>query len=149
MMNECPDPATAFREIQATAALVRKRLAQIRGVGTAANGSIVATVDSAGHLRDLKLPRDASRFGDQLAAYILQATSAAEKDAGNKTVRAMRPLTGDDRVEAGLKVIRETLGTSEKQPVRPHKPMTEAEIQAADDAFYEQRNLYGGWTNKS
>lgn len=142
-MSEYPDLDTMIEEMQVKAARVQAELKEIRGTGTAANGTIVATVDSAGHLRDLKLPSNPGRLGNQLASLILQATAAAEKDAAKKTTQAIRPLTGDERVQAGLKTIRETFGKRE-QSTQQARPMTEAEIQAADDAYFELMNR-GGW----
>jgi DNA-binding protein YbaB len=144
-MNEDPDLAAAVQEIQAKSARVQAALTQIRGTGTAANGTIIATVDSSGHLRDLALPRNTTQPGPQLAALILEATVAAEKDAAQQAARALRPLTSDHRVQAGLTSIRATIGTPEPA-ARLTKPMTDAEIQAADDAYFEKRNMQGGWT---
>ncbi|PPJ04083.1 hypothetical protein C5E51_26135 [Nocardia nova] len=143
-MSETPDLDATIEEFKATTAHVKAELAAITGTGTAANGTIIATVDSAGHLRDLKLPRDTARLGAQLAPLILQATAQAENDARRKAAAALRPLTTDDRVASGLETIRETLGTPDPQP-QPRRPLTEEEIQAADDAYFERMNRRG-WT---
>ncbi|PPJ19599.1 YbaB/EbfC family nucleoid-associated protein [Nocardia nova] len=143
-MSETPDLDATIEEFKPKTARVKAELAAITGTGTAANGTIIATVDSAGHLRDLTLPRDTARLGTQLAPLILQATAQAEKDARQKSAAALRPLTSDDRVASGLKTIRETLGASGVEP-QPRRPMTEEEIQAADDAYFERMNR-GGWT---
>ncbi|MBF6278687.1 MULTISPECIES: YbaB/EbfC family nucleoid-associated protein [Nocardia] len=142
-MTEQPDPDTVLREIQAKALQVRQRMTTIQGIGSAANGTIIATVDAAGHLRDLKLPRDAARLGPQLASMILQATADAEKDARQKSAAAVRPLTSDERIASGLKAIRDTIGPSDQRPT-PRRAMTEEEIQAADDAYFERMNR-SGW----
>ncbi|WP_280366626.1 YbaB/EbfC family nucleoid-associated protein [Nocardia wallacei] len=143
-MSEYPDLDASLQEIQAKAARVQAKLKEIRGTGTAANGTIIATVDAGGHLRDLKLPSNAARLGNQLASFILQATAAAEKDARKKAAQTTRPLTHDHRVEAGLRTIRQTLGSRQDQK---SQPMTEEEIQAADDAYFERMNR-SGWTNR-
>ncbi|MBF6150216.1 YbaB/EbfC family nucleoid-associated protein [Nocardia nova] len=142
-MSENPDLDATLQEMKTKAAQVKTALATITGIGTAANGAIVATVDAAGHLRDLKLPRDTARLGPQLATLILQATAEAENDAHHKSAAAVRPLTSDDRVASGLKTIRETLGAADSDST-PHRVITEEEIQAADDAYFERMNR-GGW----
>ncbi|MGW5514041.1 YbaB/EbfC family nucleoid-associated protein [Nocardia africana] len=142
-MNETPDLDATIDEFKTKAAQVKAELAAITGTGTAANGTIIATVDSAGHLRELKLPRDTARLGNQLAPLILQATAQAENDARRQSAAALRILTSDDRVVAGLKTIRETLSTPDPQP-QQQRPMTEEEIQAADDAYFERMNR-SGW----
>ncbi|WP_280456021.1 YbaB/EbfC family nucleoid-associated protein [Nocardia brasiliensis] len=144
-MSEPVDVDAAVAEIKAKSDQVRTALASIRGVGIAGNGAITATVDSAGHLRDLKLTPEAFRFGNRLAAMILQATAAAEKDAAAKAKTAMRPLTSDHRVEAGVRTARAVFGQGQSRRAAP-RTMTEEEIQAADDAYFEQRNRHG-WTD--
>ncbi|MFX0578868.1 YbaB/EbfC family nucleoid-associated protein [Nocardia nepalensis] len=141
-MTDAPDIDAAIEEMKTKATQVQAALAKIRGSGTAANGAITAIVDSGGHLRDLKLGRGALQWGDKLASMILQATAAAEQDVAAKVERAMRPLTQDHRVEAGLRTIRETLGQAEPTALTP-TAMTEEEIQAADDAYYERMNQQG------
>ncbi|MFX0577135.1 YbaB/EbfC family nucleoid-associated protein [Nocardia nepalensis] len=140
-MTDDPDIDAAIEEMRTKTRAVQGAMAKIRGIGTAGNGAITATVDSAGHLRDLKISSEALRRGDRLASMILQATAAAEQDAATKAEKAMRPLIGDERVEAGMQAIRETFG--ETNPVPTAKTMTEAEIQAADDAYFERMNRQG------
>ncbi|WP_280317638.1 YbaB/EbfC family nucleoid-associated protein [Nocardia wallacei] len=141
-MTEHSDLDASIEEMRAKASRVQTELKKIRGTGTAANGTITATVDSAGHLRDLKLPANPGRLGPRLASLILQATRAAETDAAQQAARAMRPLTSDDRVQAGLKVIQETLD-ERRQAAQRARPMTEAEVLAADDAYFERMNRLG------
>ncbi|MGW4326000.1 YbaB/EbfC family nucleoid-associated protein [Nocardia sp. NPDC004573] len=141
-MSEPPDLDATLEEMKNKASQVKSALSRIRGIGTAGNGAITAIVDSAGHLRDLNLTRDAHRWGDRLASLILQATTAAERDAATKAEKAMRPLIHDERVEAGIKTIRETFGQAESR-TKPTRPMTEDEIQAADDAYFERMNRQG------
>ncbi|WP_327116632.1 YbaB/EbfC family nucleoid-associated protein [Nocardia sp. NBC_01730] len=139
-MNDNPDIDAAIEEMKTKAAQVQAALAEIRGTATAGNGAITAIVDSGGHLRDLKLHRGALQLGDKLAGMILQATAAAERDAAAKAELALRPLTQDQRVEAGMRTIRETLGRPEAPAP---KALTEEEIQAADDAYFARRNQQG------
>ncbi|MFI6999329.1 hypothetical protein [Nocardia sp. NPDC050175] len=106
---------------------------------------MVAVVDSAGHLRDLKLAQQALQHGSRLASMIVHATALAEKDAAAKAEAAMRPLTSDHRVEAGIRTVRAVFGPGRPACAVPG-PMTDAEIQAADDACFEQRNRQG-WTD--
>ncbi|MEU2032764.1 hypothetical protein [Nocardia amamiensis] len=72
----------------------------------------------------------------------MQATIAAEKDAAAKAEKVMGPLIHDERIEAGIKTIRKTFGQAEPKP-NPARPMTEEEIQAADDAYFERMNRQG------
>ncbi|MEU6190245.1 YbaB/EbfC family nucleoid-associated protein [Nocardia sp. NPDC047038] len=141
-MSEAPDLDAAVEEMKAKASVVKTALDRIRGTGTAGNGTVTAIVDSAGHLRDLKLTRDAHRWGDRLASLILQATAIAEQDAAAKAEKAMGPLIHDERVEAGIKTIREIFGQAEPR-TKPPRPITEEEIQAADDAYFERMNRQG------
>lgn len=141
-MNERPDLDTTIEELKSKANQVRSALARIRGTGTAGNGTITAVVDSAGHLRDLKLPRDVHRWGDRLARMILEATAAAEQDAAAKVEKAMRPLTRDEHVTAGITAIRETFEQVDPKP-DDRRVLTEEEIQAADDAYFERMNRQG------
>ncbi|BCK56217.1 YbaB/EbfC family nucleoid-associated protein [Nocardia wallacei] len=145
-MSEYPDVDAGLAEVQAKAARVQANLKKIRGTGTAANGTIVATVDSAGHLRGLTLPPNTTRFGSQLSLLILEATAAAEKDAARKSAHAVRPLTADDRVQAGLTAIRATLNQHDRVTQQP-RALTEDEIQAADDAYFEKMNG-NGWLQR-
>ncbi|MFQ6397563.1 YbaB/EbfC family nucleoid-associated protein [Nocardia sp. KC 131] len=141
-MSDGPDIDAAIEEMKTKAAQVQAALAKIRGIGTAGNGTVTAIVDSGGHLRDLKLHRSALQWGDKLSGMILQATVTAEQDAAAKAELAIRPLTQDQRVEAGMRTIRETLGQAEPKPRAP-EIMTEEQIQAADDAYFERMNERG------
>ncbi|MFD4433593.1 hypothetical protein [Nocardia sp. NPDC058497] len=78
-------------------------------------------------------------MGDRLAGLIVEATANAERDAATKSERATLPLTEDSRVTAGMKSVRETFGQTEPTMT----PMTDAEIQAADDAYFERLNGRG------
>lgn len=135
-MSADPEYDAAIDEIRTKANKVQATLAKVRGSGTAGNGAISATVDAAGHLRDLKLPRDAHRLGDRLACLILEAAANAERDAATKSAAAMLPLTNDSRVVEGLKSVRETFGT----PPQSTTPLTDAEVEAADDAYFARLN---------
>jgi hypothetical protein len=54
----------------------------------------------------------------------------------------MRPITDDPRVKASMNAAREVVGhTSAETP--EHAPMTEDEIRAADDAYFERMNQRG------
>ncbi|MFE7802520.1 YbaB/EbfC family nucleoid-associated protein [Nocardia sp. NPDC057440] len=141
-MSDDPDLDAAIEDIQAKSNQVQAALARIRGTGTAGNGTVTAIVDSSAHLRDLKLTREALRWGDRLASIILQATAAAEKDAATQVQAAIRPLTRDQRVAAGIRSMRETLGQSNTE-ADARTMMTEEEIQAADDAYFERMNQRG------
>ncbi|MFX0573053.1 YbaB/EbfC family nucleoid-associated protein [Nocardia nepalensis] len=141
-MSEFVDFDAAVEEIKSKASQVRSALARVRGKGTAGNGSITAVVDSAGRLRDLRLSREALRYGDRLAELILQATAEAETDAAAKAAQATRPLSDDRRVQAGLSTVAEII---EEPASAPQRSMSEEEIQAADDAYYERLNR--GWTS--
>lgn len=135
-MSADPEYDAAVDEIRAKANKVAAAMAKVRGVGTAGNGAIRATVDAAGHLRGLELPRDAHRHGDRLAGLILEAAAAAEQDAATKSAAAMLPLTEDSRVVEGMESVRETFG----KPTPAVTPMTAAEIEAADDAYFARLN---------
>ncbi|WP_039804519.1 YbaB/EbfC family nucleoid-associated protein [Nocardia araoensis] len=141
-MNQPPELDTTIAEMQTRVTKIRSVLAHIRGTGTAANGTITAIIDASGHLRDLKLPRDAHRWGDKLAQLILHATAAAERDAATKVDKAMQPLLRGERVKAGIEAIRETFAQV-GPPLNATTAMTEEEVQAADDAYFERLNRRG------
>ncbi|WP_433664718.1 YbaB/EbfC family nucleoid-associated protein [Nocardia sp. CA-128927] len=141
-MSEHTDFDAAVEEIKSKAHQVRSALARVRGKGTAGNGAVTAIVDSNGRLRDLRLSREALRYGDRLAELILQATADAETDAATKAQQATRPLTDDHRVQAGLATV---TGIIEEPASAPRQPMSEDEIRAADDAYFERLNR--GWTS--
>ncbi|MFJ4653914.1 YbaB/EbfC family nucleoid-associated protein [Nocardia sp. NPDC088792] len=140
-MTDDRDLDAALDEIHSRAVEVQAALAQVRGTGTAANGTIIATSDAAGRLRDLKLPTDVARLGAELAGLIIQATTAAQQDAQTQATRALLPLTGDERVQAGLNAIREDFDTLTR--AQAPKPMTTEETQAATEAAFQQRNRTG------
>lgn len=138
-MSDTPDLDATLEEIHARAAAIQKELERIRGTGTAANGMIVAAVDSTGRLRDLKLPVNVARLGTELADQILQATAAAEQDAHNQAAQVLRPLTSDLRVQAGLEAIRHDLAPLNRSVERP----AEEAAQAADDAYFRKMTNRG------
>lgn len=144
-MSEYPDVDAGLAEVQAKAARVQANLKKIRGTGTAANGTIVATVDSAGHLRGLTLPPNTTRFGSQLSLLILEATAAAEKDAARKSAHAVRP-SPQTTVSRLTTAIRATLNQHDRVTQQP-RALTEDEIQAADDAYFEKMNG-NGWLQR-
>jgi len=91
----------------------------------------------------LKLSREALKWGDRLPSLILAATAVAETDAARQAERAAQALTTDPRVEAGLRTVGDAFAIADARPNR--KPLTEEEIQAADDAYFE-RMRRNGWT---
>ncbi|MBF6188931.1 YbaB/EbfC family nucleoid-associated protein [Nocardia farcinica] len=142
-MNRDENLDTDIAELTAKAHRVREALAAIKGTGRAANGSVTAIVDSAGRLRDLKLSREALKWGDRLPSLILTATAAAETDAARQADRAAQALTTDPRVQAGLRTVGDALAIDDARPSR--EPLSEDEIQAADDAYFDRRRR-NGWT---
>ncbi|WP_442941393.1 YbaB/EbfC family nucleoid-associated protein [Nocardia sp. NBC_00403] len=124
------------------AAVARASLELVRGRGTSANGSVTATVDSAGRLRDLNFTAVAYKSGTQLPKLVLEATRNAERDALKQTREIMRPITSDSRVQASLAAAREVVGNAAAPAPAQHR-MTEEEIQAADDAYFERMNERG------
>jgi DNA-binding protein YbaB len=95
------------REISSRMAQARElglRLAEIRGVGEAADGLVRVEVSPGGRLTDLRLDPRAMRLGSQtLTEEILAATSQADADAARQVQQetAAGPTTSWEELLAG------------------------------------------------
>ncbi|MGW5456996.1 YbaB/EbfC family nucleoid-associated protein [Nocardia sp. NPDC003979] len=141
-MTDEHDIDAALVDIRRKTNSIQEALRTIVGTGTAGNGAITAIVDASGRLRDLKLGRSAFQLGSQLPEAILRAAAAAEKDAAIQTERAIQPLVSDERITVGMKAIQETFEAVDRRAA-PQRAMTDEEVQAADDAYFERMNSRG------
>ncbi|QIS18546.1 hypothetical protein F6W96_09835 [Nocardia terpenica] len=111
-------------------------VAAVRGRGMMQN--VLIEVDADGDITNLQISPAAMRWTSaQLTSVILDCHRKARADASAKVVRIARKA--DPRISRQLQQLH---GASEaSQPER--RPMTEAEIQAADDEYFERMNRLG------
>ncbi|MBU3063126.1 YbaB/EbfC family nucleoid-associated protein [Nocardia sp. NEAU-G5] len=135
----------ALAGMQQKVDVVRAALRRIKVRASSRNGELGVTVDAQGHVRDIHLTAQALRLGEnRLAQVLLETIQRAEADAARQAVEAARPLTDDRLIAEAVKEARHmTTGKSSAGPPA-RQPMTEEEIQAADDAYFERLNR--GWT---
>lgn len=117
------------------------RAAAVRGRGEV-NG-IFVEVDATGDITNLQIAPGAMRWSsNQLTAALLECHRKARADAKAKTDRAIDEA--DPRIRTQLQQQR----SPEAASPPGQAPFTENDIQAADDEYFERRNLYGGWTDR-
>ncbi|KZM69325.1 YbaB/EbfC family nucleoid-associated protein [Nocardia terpenica] len=110
-------------------ATVRAR-GEVRGV--------TVEIDVRGEITDLQIAPAAMRWpSSQLSQAIIDSYRKARADAKTKAEQLIRKT--DPRIREQLLQTRQT--SADLEPER--RPKTEAEIQAADDAYYEQMNRRG------
>lgn len=109
------DPEESFAQVEADVRRAELRAAQmpafeaavdgVRGTGRSRGRDIVAQVDSAGRVVDLRLSEAAlARGAGRLATEILSTIRQAEADARESTLRAVSDLLGaDDPIVAQLR----------------------------------------------
>ncbi|WP_067682357.1 YbaB/EbfC family nucleoid-associated protein [Nocardia miyunensis] len=134
----------ALAEMQRKVNEVHAALARIRVRASSRNGELGVTVDAQGHVQDIRLTARALGLGEKRLAHVLLETiQHAEADAARQAGEAARPLTGDPRIAATMTEARRMItgGAEGKRP--PPRAMTEQEIQAADDAYFERMNRRG------
>ncbi|ASF11698.1 hypothetical protein NBRGN_057_03140 [Nocardia brasiliensis NBRC 14402] len=113
-----------------------------RVVGRGAVRGITVEVNAQGDITDLQIAPAAMRWtSTQLAAALLDCHQQARADVKAATEKITR--TADPRLRGPLQ---ELLGTAETTSEEPKRSMSEEEIQAADDAYFERINQ--GWANE-
>ncbi|PPJ31740.1 hypothetical protein C5E45_23045 [Nocardia nova] len=99
-------------------------------------------VDANGNITDLQIAPGALRWtSEQLSRAIRSAHRKARADATARIENLVRRC--EPRIREQFELLADRESTPPEPP--PHRPMTEAEIQAADDAYFERMNR-GGWT---
>jgi hypothetical protein len=117
------------------------KAAAVRGRGEV-NG-VHIEVDTSGNITNLHIAPGAMRWSsNQLTAALLECHRKARADAKAKTNRAI------DEADPRIRTQLEQAHTPESAPPPSQAPLTEDDIQAADDEYFERRNLYGGWTDR-
>ncbi|WP_040694356.1 YbaB/EbfC family nucleoid-associated protein [Nocardia vinacea] len=124
-------------EIRSSTAKLAKAAAAIRGRSTI--HGVAVEVDTAGAITNLHIPAAAMKgTSTQLGDALMEAHRRARADAQAKAEELMR--TADPRLRAGIQELR---GEPAPAPAAQPKPMTEEQIQAADDAYFERMNEQG------
>ncbi|MGF6889527.1 DNA-binding protein YbaB [Nocardia sp. GAS34] len=135
----------AVADVQQKVDTVRSALRRIKVRATSRNGELGVTVNAQGHVRDIQLTAQALRLGEnRLSQMLLEAIQRAEKDEKQQAADAARPLTGDRLIAETMQEARRmTTGQASGSKSSARQAMTEEEIQAADDAYFERLNC--GW----
>ncbi|NQE86275.1 hypothetical protein [Nocardia terpenica] len=131
------------RQLQYDLAEIRRNSQDLANAVTAVRGrgvmqGVFIEVNADGDITDLQIAPGAMRWTSaQLTSVILDCHRKARADARAKVERLVRKA--DPRIRSQLQQLH---GASEaSQPER--RPMTEAEIQAADDEYFERMNRLG------
>ncbi|ATL69038.1 hypothetical protein [Nocardia terpenica] len=131
------------RQLQYDLAEIRRNSQDLANAVTAVRGrgvmqDVFIEVNADGDITDLQIAPGAMRWTTaQLTSVILDCHRKARADARAKVERLVRKA--DPRIRSQLQQLH---GASEaSQPER--RPMTEAEIQAADDEYFERMNRLG------
>lgn len=111
-MTAYDDPDAVLTRIQQDVDMARQRavqaqeaqraIAAVRGTGRSPRGEVTVEVDASGALRDLRLDDGAVRYrAADLAAMVLDAARAAQRDAGARAVAVAEGVwgAGDPAVE--------------------------------------------------
>ncbi|MFF0532714.1 hypothetical protein ACFYT3_30605 [Nocardia amikacinitolerans] len=137
------DLAEWERQLQANLTEIRRNTAQLGKAVAAVRGraeipGLAVEVDAHGTITDLRITRAAMRWTNtQLAKAITDTHRRACADATAKTDRLLQ--TADPRIRRAAEQLR---GESTSTP-SPARQMSEEEIQAADDAYFERHNREG------
>ncbi len=135
----------SLADMQRKVDAVRSALGRVSVRASSRNGELGVTVDAQGHVQNIRLTAQALRLGEKrLGQVLLETIQQAEADAAREAAKAAKPLTGDRLIAETMKEARRmATGRSAAEP-QARRPMTEEEIQAADDAYFERLNR--GWT---
>ncbi|WP_280454366.1 hypothetical protein [Nocardia brasiliensis] len=126
-------------EIRRSADTLAKSAAAVTGRGEVRG--IVIEVDAGGDITNLQIAPALMRWSNtQLASALRDCHHRARDDVRAKTGELAR--TADPRLRGQLL---ELLGTTDP-PLNQSRPLTEEEVQAADDAYFERINQ--GWTTE-
>jgi DNA-binding protein YbaB len=130
MQQELADIQRRSRHLAATAAKVRGR-GEVRG--------ITVEVDPGGDITRLSIAPGMMRgSAEQLTAALLECHRRARQDAAARTQQIL------DKADPQLRIERNKL-LSSNRTAPAAKAMTEAEIQAADDAYFARINGTTTW----
>ncbi|MBO0880212.1 MAG: YbaB/EbfC family nucleoid-associated protein [Mycobacterium sp.] len=116
------------------------RVAKVRGRG--AVSGIRVELNASGDITDLQIAPGAMGWS---SAQLTDALLRCHRQARAQVNKKVDSLVGTADPQIREQIDQTRSGRSDSGGERP--PMTEEEIQAADDAYFAQRNQYGGWTN--
>jgi hypothetical protein len=123
-------------EIRDRGQKLAEAIAAVRGNGKVQGVSV--EVDAGGDITDLQIAQGAMRWTSiQLTNALQDCHRKARADAKAKVDHLV--TAADPRLRDQLQEARGTRRTPEPR----QRPMTEAEIQAADDAYFERMNRKG------
>ncbi|CAM4522049.1 hypothetical protein NONI108955_42105 [Nocardia ninae] len=127
-------------EIRRSAETLAKSAAAVTGRGELRG--ITIEVNAGGDITTLHIAPAAMRWSTaQLTNALLDCHRRARADVRAKTEEVAR--TADPRLRSQLQEI---LGTTENPPAEQRRTLTEEQVQAADDAYFERINQ--GWTTE-
>ncbi|MGK8489368.1 YbaB/EbfC family nucleoid-associated protein [Nocardia asiatica] len=117
-----------------------EKVAEFRGHGEVRG--VLIEVDASGEITSLQIAPTAMKWtSSQLASAVRDCHSKARSDIKSKIERLLQKA--DPRLLAPAKLLLAPEATTSEH----RRPLDDAAVQEADDAFFERRNLYGGWTS--
>ncbi|MFJ1460912.1 YbaB/EbfC family nucleoid-associated protein [Nocardia sp. N2S4-5] len=123
-------------EIRSNSQQLAAAIAVVRGHGEVRG--VLVEVNADGEITDLQIAPGAMRSpGSQLAAVLRDCHRKARADARAKVKHLVNKA--DPRIRDQL----QRLGSEQKTPDERREPKSEAEIQDADDAYFERMNQQG------
>ncbi len=132
LQQEVADIQRDGQQLASQTAAVRGRY-EIRGV--------IVEVDANGDITNLQIVPSVMRWNsEQLTAALLDCHRKARADAKSKVGGLI------DRANPRIRDQLRQTHSSTGAPAVGRSPMSEVEVRAADDAYFEKRNLEGGWT---
>ncbi|MGY5310132.1 YbaB/EbfC family nucleoid-associated protein [Nocardia gipuzkoensis] len=105
--------------------------------GRSETRGITIEVNATGDITTLQIAPGAMKWSNtQLTNALLDCHRQAQADAATKAKQAAQTI--DPRISASLQQLQNMAATEPRQ--QRQLPMTEEEIQAADDAYFERMN---------
>ncbi|WP_109523597.1 MULTISPECIES: hypothetical protein [Nocardia] len=124
-------------EIRASTVKLTDAASKIRGRSEIRG--LTVEVDVTGEITSLQIAPGAMQWSStQLSSALLDCHRRARADAATKVEQLLQGV--DPRLRAGIEELR---GDHDRKKPEPRGQMSEDEIQAADDAYYERRNTQG------
>ncbi|MGY2121329.1 YbaB/EbfC family nucleoid-associated protein [Nocardia gipuzkoensis] len=125
-------------EIRRNSQQAAQAIQAVRGRGE--TRGITIEVNANGDITTLHIAPGAMKWSNtQLTNALLDCHRQAQSDAAIKVRKAAQTI--DPRINAQLQQLRNFATTEPTQP--PQQPMTEEEIQVADDAYFERMHRHG------
>lgn len=123
-------------EIRSNGRRLSKAASAVRG--RSETRGVTVEVDGSGNITNLQIAPGAMRWTNtQLTNTLLDCHRKARHEARTKVERLVR--NADPRIQQQANRLRNN--RTDREPLQ--RPMTEEEIQAADDAYFERMNRRG------